>query len=388
MRMALQAPRVSLGRHGSSQLLLRGGRQQSARRSFAALPMASAAAASRALSPALLGLDGQPLSNDLLSDALRAVTGERAPAVTSAQASECSGAGGLSAVLSLSAGGTAEAQSLFVKKISAEALSKSAWPDRRRNLAYARTEARFYTEFAPELAAAGCRVPKVGLVVADLSALGEDSEVIGPAGDEPSEEALRGCGALLLLEPAGPERWWQGSPLSEDQACQSLAAVAGLHAAAWGDSGLLGRAASRLQRHGGAFALPIRNPAEVTKIPDNWARFVEAFSPEDPSLFQQPGVARLGERLELWCGWVSAELSPPPEAPHATLIHGDFKAMNCFLPAAGGAGGADARAMLIDFASTGVGFGMADVAMHLSHSVPPSPLPWNFSGYRSSRGRP
>ena len=37
-------------------------------------------------------------------------------------------------------------------------------------------------------------------------------------------------------------------------------------------------------------------------------------------------------------------------------------------------GGGDSRAMLIDFASTGVGFGMADVAMHLSHSVAPETL--------------
>ncbi|KAH8072646.1 phosphotransferase-like protein [Aureococcus anophagefferens] len=59
------------------------------------------------------------------------------------------------------------------------------------------------------------------------------------------------------------------------------------------------------------------------------------------------------------------------EAPgdaFACLVHGDLKAMNVFLPTGDGE-----RALLIDFASTGVGYGMADVAMHLAHAVFPLP---------------
>ena len=61
---------------------------------------------------------------------------------------------------------------------------------------------------------------------------------------------------------------------------------------------------------------------------------------------------------------------------------GDLKSMNVFLPvprstdtSVGGDGehGADA-AVLIDFASTGVGFGMADIAMHLVHALAPAEL--------------
>ena len=59
-------------------------------------------------------------------------------------------------------------------------------------------------------------------------------------------------------------------------------------------------------------------------------------------------------------------------------MHGDFKAMNVMLPADGdggdvgsdiaGGGGADSGgAMLIDFASCGVGYGMCDVRARVSN---------------------
>ena len=67
---------------------------------------------------------------------------------------------------------------------------------------------------------------------------------------------------------------------------------------------------------------------------------------------------------------MSAQLSPGAEDPHATLVHGDYKAMNVFLPPEG----SDKGAVLIDFASTGVGFGAADVAMHLQHAITPADL--------------
>ena len=48
--------------------------------------------------------------------------------------------------------------------------------------------------------------------------------------------------------------------------------------------------------------------------------------------------------------------------------------MNVMLPPPAAAGDEAAAPMLIDFASTGVGFGMCDVAMLLTHSVSPSVL--------------
>ena len=68
--------------------------------------------------------------------------------------------------------------------------------------------------------------------------------------------------------------------------------------------------------------------------------------------------------------FASDEVTVQPDDRYATLVHGDFKAMNVMLPM-DESDGATAP-MLIDFASTGVGLGMCDVAMLLAHSVAPS----------------
>ena len=193
----------------------------------------------------------------------------------------------------------------------------------------------------------------------------------------------------------------------------ALQAAAALHAAAWGaddakniggaggdssDAGdadaagaaLLARAANRLQRNAGAFCLSIRNPKELGKLVANWERFVQVFSTTltgrsaaaAAALFERPGVSQLGQRLERLAHYVAGELAAAPGDAYATLMHGDYKAMNVFLPSvhATDAGerqedGAEAPLpLLIDFASAGVGYGMADVAMHLSHSVAPETL--------------
>ena len=150
----------------------------------------------------------------------------------------------------------------------------------------------------------------------------------------------------------------------------ALEAVANLHAACWEDRPLLARAAERLQRHGGAYNLSIRNPKELARIRSNWENFVGTFTPHDPELFAAPSILSLGERLERWAPWVARQLDATPGDAHATLVHGDFKAMNVFLPTEGSGG----KAILIDFASTGVGFGMADVSMHLVHAIAPADL--------------
>lgn len=169
------------------------------------------------------------------------------------------------------------------------------------------------------------------------------------------------------------EGYTQTSPVDHAQAGLALKALAALHAAAWEDTALLTKAAERLQRHGGSFSLSIRNPKELTKINDNWSRFVTTFTPFDPELFGRPEILKLGERLETWCRWTAAALSLTPTDKFATLMHGDLKAMNVFLPAApDGSVDVTRPAMLIDFASTGVGLGMHDLAMLLTHSVSPA----------------
>ena len=257
-----------------------------------------------------------------------------------------------------------------------------------RTLAYSRTEMRFYSEFAAELAARGVRVPRLAAGVDNLDHLLGESAVADAPGAAPDAEHLRGGGGILLLECVDA-RLEQRSPVSFGQAAAALRTVAGMHAAAWEDTALLQRAAERLQRHGGSFSLSIRNPAELTKLRPNWERFVGVFAPCAPGLFGQERILQLGERLEAVSSWVAGQLAVEPSDRFATLVHGDLKAMNLFLPAenpatASGAGEAPAgggetgtatdTGVAIDFASTGVGYGMADVAMFLSHSVAPDTL--------------
>ena len=108
-------------------------------------------------------------------------------------------------------------------------MAERPWADRRRTLAYARTEARFYEEFAadaalaPQLARMGVRLPKLALSDNRMDVLLGDAAVHEAAGEEPSAEAQAAAGALLVLECG--EGLCQASPVSEAQARQALRAV-------------------------------------------------------------------------------------------------------------------------------------------------------------------
>jgi len=204
----------------------------------------------------LLGLDGAPLGLPFLSKALTELDG-RGRAVTSVEVvsgSEKNFPTSHSAILSLSCGDGGASTPLFVKKVSAEAMKHKAWQDRRRTLAYSRTEMRFYREFASTLSARGVCLPRLAATMDLLGPLLGNSEVADPPGDEPPAHVLAHGGGLLLIECASPTLT-QCSPISFAQAGDALACVARLHAAAWADVPLLSSAAARLQRFGGSFSL-------------------------------------------------------------------------------------------------------------------------------------
>lgn len=323
----------------------------------------------------LTGVDGAPLSLDVLSRAVICLfPGADLPvrSVEIAEGTELKQPSSHSATLQCECdtGG----HDVFMKKCTAAALAHKPWADRRRTLMYIRNEMRFYNEFASELHSRGVGLPRVGLLQGSLApALGVDEEVSAAPGDEPTAADLATCGAMLFLEPLADGRYEQEAPLRPARALVLLKAAAKLHAAAMGDVPLLDAAAARLQRHGGSFALSIRNPKELDKCVANWAHFVEVFTASDPALFARPEVAALGARLHAASGYVAAQLAPEPAAEYATLVHGDLKAMNVFLPASEDDEEVDG-ALLIDFASTGVGYGMADLGMNLSHAVLPADL--------------
>ena len=318
----------------------------------------------------LTDVRGRAISLPQLSNVLTSLDGQRKEVTGVEVASELMQPGSHSGILRLSLAGGAAPRSVFLKRITAThvPMADRPWPDRRRTLAYARTEARFYQEFAADgamearLMRLGVRLPRLAMSENSMDTLLGDAAVHEAAGEEPSAELQAGAGAMLFMECG--EGYTQASPLSETQAKVALRAVAGLHAAGWEDEPMLRRASERLQRHGGVYALEIRSPAELTKLQPNWDAFCGAFGDLEPELFERPGVAGLGERLARWTAYASERVSPGPADRYATLVHGDFKAMNVLLPLDGGstaAGGAAAGGLVAGGAAPMLIVSMASV---------------------------
>eukprot|EP00961_Rhodomonas_salina_P259268 3503205-Rhodomonas_salina.1 len=96
----------------------------------------------------LCGLDGEPIGYTTFSEALARVEGSTSSEVTGVEIiTENFFPTSQTAVLKLQCGDAGE-KKLFVKKVSALAMAHKPWTDRRRTLAYSRTEMRFYNEFA------------------------------------------------------------------------------------------------------------------------------------------------------------------------------------------------------------------------------------------------
>lgn len=297
-----------------------------------------------------------------------------------------------SMVLKIAYTGCESPEFLFMKRVSAmlPGAVGRPWFDRRRTLTFGRTEMRFYRDFPPVLEERGVVVPHCAGVNDQLQALFGGVEALEL--NTPPEDLLRNSGAQIFLECVDKQKYFQTSPLSKSQALAVLSTVAGFHSASWEDCLLLGSAAEQLQRQGGSFTLSVRNPKELAQLRDSWSRFVEHFAPLNPTVFTRPSVANLGARLESIATWVSRQLHAGPTDACACVVHGDLKAMNVFLPLSlretqplqaerpespqspQPSSSAVVPCLLIDFASTGVGYGMSDVAMFLWHSVDPSVL--------------
>jgi len=200
-------------------------------------------------------------------------------------------------------------QHLFVKRVQASSYPHKPWSDLRRTLLYARTEARFYTEFLPLLqsptppstednGSERIIAPRCHFAAYNLDGLvGEDEPTDAPIvaagtvidGQDPSYDpssttVLDGRGGVLVLDalrcgPSGGSDgggydYVQASPVTLGQAEECLMAVARLHAAAFEDGELLGRAGERLCRHGGAYNLMNRNPGELIGMEGSWETFM------------------------------------------------------------------------------------------------------------------
>ncbi|KAL9185007.1 hypothetical protein ACHAXT_002784 [Thalassiosira profunda] len=276
-----------------------------------------------------------------------------------------------------------EETELFLKRVAASSYAHKTWTDLRRTLVYLRTEVRFYNETTPML---GLRkhLPVVHHSQYDLEGLvPEDSPTTDakqpspfPEADEAKKhELLAGRGGHILLQSLSPTHgYFQDSPISPSQALLCLKAVAELHAGAWGNKALLQKISDRLSSAGGSYQLQFRNPKELHNMVASWEGFRERFRGLDGTeILEKESVTRLGQRIYDMAEWVSKELSPNVDDEYATLVHGDYKSMNVFLPNEAKDGG-EGDAIMIDFSCAGIGYGMSDVGMHLVHAVLPTDL--------------
>mmetsp|Transcript_24121 Transcript_24121/g.56852 ORF Transcript_24121/g.56852 Transcript_24121/m.56852 type:complete len:445 (+) Transcript_24121:98-1432(+) len=279
----------------------------------------------------------------------------------------------------------------FVKTVDAlQYNEKKEWPDLRRTLMYLRTEVRFYEEILPDLLSAmggegeGVSTPEIFAAGYDLDGLlteeerATDDPTKGPLNvdwsascrSDTSNDIQQKKGGYIVMEAISESEYMQDSPITIGQAKEALETIATFHASAWENKSLLGKAQDRLSK--GSYHLKTRNPKEVAGLPDAWAQFSKAFGIEDD------GEGNLGKRIQDLADYICEEVSPGPTEKYATLSHGDCKAMNCFLPihkeGQTSDGSTSRGAILVDFASTGVGLGMSDVAMLINHAVRPENL--------------
>jgi len=275
---------------------------------------------------------------------------------------------------------------LFIKRVQARANADRPWAGLRRTLDYFRTEVRFYREFLPLLKpkydSQWMIAPECYFADCNLDDLLDRYPASDPPSyDESDTAVLNEKGAYLVMESIqtgnindtteGNYSYIQESPLTTKQTIQCLQAVAHLHAAAFEDKSLLLKVSERLNKHGGSYHLENRNPQELIEMETSWDTFVQAFNDLAPvGFFNRPSIRDFGKRIKRIAPYVSKELSPLQNDKYATMVHGDYKAMNVFLPNEENTN----KPVLIDFASVGVGFGMSDVAMHLNHACLPKDL--------------
>ncbi|KAL7522698.1 hypothetical protein ACHAWX_007640 [Stephanocyclus meneghinianus] len=286
-----------------------------------------------------------------------------------------------------------EETELFLKRVSASSYLHKSWTDMRRTLIYLRTEVRFYKEIVPLLlgdvtgrekasSALGSMIPTCYRAEYDLEGLIDEhspaTDVHAPcsAGPDELQRDLAGKGGYILLQSLSPSHgYYQNSPITTQESILCLKAVAQLHASAWGNVSLLQQISDRLSSAGGSYHLKFRNPKELQNIISSWESFRENFvGLNDTKILEKSSVAALGRRIYDMAEYVSNELTPGVQEEYATLVHGDYKAMNVFLPTNEFTDGGGNNAVMIDFSCVGIGYGMSDVAMHIVHAVLPSDL--------------
>lgn len=314
---------------------------------------------------------------------------------------------------------TTSTRNLFIKYVDVQKYSHKPWADLRRTCHYLRTEVRFYNEILPLLrdtfrqnsekssTDAGNNnnividdwniSPKVYVAEYNLEGLMDENESTSataatttevtntdPQYDKNDQSVLEGKFGIIIMDDVNKVHGcFQKSPLERNIAISSVIGLAKFHATAFQNEKILHTLSERLCAYGGSYHLRNRNPKELQNMVTAWERFMKDMDgvPGVPNgFFDEPSKRALGQRLVDSAEYISKELSPKPASPYATIVHGDYKAMNVFFCEKGKGGNnnnndeVEYSSILIDFASTGVGLGMSDLAMHVAHAILPYDL--------------
>jgi len=242
---------------------------------------------------------------------------------------------------------------VFLKQVLATDYigARKDWSDLRRTLLYARTELRFYRDVLPIMNSKGFHAaPKCYYASYDFEGwIDEKEHATTPADETVDMNKLPNPlekGGWLILECISPETHVQDSPLEMERAKQCLRAAAELHASAWEDKELLSKASDELSR--AAFNLQMRNPKELAGIEGAWSHFCTNFENDikEAGLWTDK-ILDMGKRMKAVAEYVSKECTPSPNDKYATVIHGDYKAMNVMM----GIDASTTPTIMIDMAS-------------------------------------
>jgi hypothetical protein len=214
--------------------------------------------------------------------------------------------------------GSCSCNAVFLKRIVTSDMKDRTLTKWTADIASYQNEALFYKHIAPLLIARNIKIPKPLFVHVE------------PPVNDGTIEGLRQAKSLLLLEHFG-EPYRQHSPLSKDEAFASLRFLAKLHGSCMEDAQVLRPASLFLFSEACYWKLQKRGESSLKCIQPIWSKFIENFTPCDPTLFCTPGVQNLANRMVAMAHWIDKQLRVEADGQFCTIVHGDFKVSSLLL---------------------------------------------------------
>ncbi|EDQ92968.1 uncharacterized protein MONBRDRAFT_22257 [Monosiga brevicollis MX1] len=185
---------------------------------------------------------------------------------------------------------------------------------------------------------------------------------------EPHDDPLQ---SRFMTVVESLEDYTQLNDYTFEQACVALGTIAKMHAYFLAHPSLLATAQEHLWPQGGYWDLEKRkyDPTEIPRTPQTFGNMIARFASDEDPFFRSPEVLALGQAYRDLAPVINQRLRATGATVH-TVIHGDFKAANCFFPRISAGSVAEMNPTsddlsggmaLIDWQWTGMGLGVMDV---------------------------